>query len=538
MKQQRKTSVIICIAVLLAAVMGLAVYSSVRLKSPGTEDNNADNKAAVDSATVCALSYDIDLKLDTEKERMEQTVFMDIINKSDDEDFSSLYIRYYPNGYIGALMKENPEIKEENEGRSSAVTSVTWKGSDEQLKITYDQDDTLIKVDLESDPLKAGETRTLQVNAWTDLPVCDYRFGVYKRDEGSLFQLAFCYPYLEYYTDGGWCLDPPEYTFENRNPELADYHVTVEAPESFLVAGPGTVKREGTRTTVDAETLRDLAIYVSDFMDVDTFEVEGVKIENYYLKTTGEEAYRTLSKQFITDAITLLTELVGPYVRDSFVMVEGTSNMEYSGIADVSGADMFTEDLSAYSSVYKYAIHEITHQWFYYAVGNNENRESWIDEGITTFLTNEIMYHDTESYHLLKEYYSEGASPDEYISEQEMIEGIYESDLAQLDHYDLVTQENNKDLITFMGMDDEFALDTPGKTEYAYAPHFLYKVKQLLGEEVFSAFLKDVYTSYRLKIADTKGVLELLTKYNDSEEIRKLIEFYFPGDIVNELFAS
>ena len=160
MKQQRKTSVIVCIAVLLAAVMGLAVYSSVRLKSPGTEDNNADNKAAVNSATIRALSYDIDLKLDTEKERVEQTVFMDIINKSGDEDFSSLYIRYYPNGYIDALMKENPEIKGENEGRSSAVTSVTWKGSEEQLKITYDQDDTLIKVDLGADPLKAGETVT------------------------------------------------------------------------------------------------------------------------------------------------------------------------------------------------------------------------------------------------------------------------------------------------------------------------------------------------------------------------------------------
>ena len=115
MKNHRKMGVIICIAVLLAAVIGLAVYSSVRPKSPGTEYNHADNKAAIDSATVCALSYDIDLKLDTEKERMEQTVFMDIINKSGDEDFSSLYIRYYPNGYIGALMKENPEIKEENE---------------------------------------------------------------------------------------------------------------------------------------------------------------------------------------------------------------------------------------------------------------------------------------------------------------------------------------------------------------------------------------------------------------------------------------
>ena len=536
MNKHIKTSMILCISVLLAAVIGLVVYTSVKPKTPGAEENSTENKAAADSATVCTLSYDMDLKLDTEKERLEQTVFMDIANNSSNEDFSSLYIRYYPNGYIDAILKEMPETIEENEGRSSAITSVTWKGSEEQLKLTYDQDDTLIKVDLEDDPLKAGETRTLQVSAWTDMPVCDYRFGVYKMDEGSLFQLAFCFPYLEYYTSGDWCLDPPEYTFENRNPELADYHVTVEAPESFIVAGPGTVKRDGTRTTVDAEDIRDLAIYVSDIMGIDSFEVEGVKIENCYLKTTGEEVYRTLSKQFITDAFTLLTELVGPYARDNFVMVEGISNMEYSGIAEVNGLFAFTEDLSSYSSAYEHTIHEIAHQWFYYAVGSNEKREPWIDEGFTTFLTKEVMCNDTESYHLLKKYYSEGASSDEFISERKMTEELYDSDLALLDHYDLLTQEDNKNLITFLGMDDEFVLDTPGKTEYAYAPHFLYKVKQLLGEEAFSAFLKDVYASYQLKITDTEGVLEILTKHSDSKEIRKLMEFYFPDDIVKELF--
>jgi hypothetical protein len=36
------------------------------------------------------------MKLDTEKERLEQTVFMDIVNKSGDEDFSSLYIQNMP----------------------------------------------------------------------------------------------------------------------------------------------------------------------------------------------------------------------------------------------------------------------------------------------------------------------------------------------------------------------------------------------------------------------------------------------------------
>ena len=520
----------ICLVVVLAAVIGLLVYTSVKPKSTETEMSSTEHKEVLDSAKICATSYDIDMKLDTKEERLEQTVFMDIENKSGDEDFSSLYIRYYPNGYIDALMKERPEIEEENKGKSSAVTSVTWKGSEEQLKITYDQDDTLIKVDLGADPLKAGETRTLEVSAWTDLPVCDYRFGVFKREEGSLFQLTFCYPYLEYYTNGEWCIDPPEYTFENRNPELADYHVTVEAPESFIVAGPGTVKRDGPRTTVDVEDIRSLAIYASDFMGVDTFEVEGVRIENYYLKTTGEEVYRTLSKQFITDAFTLLTELVGPYVRDSFVMVEGTSNMEFSGIADVSGDPMFTKDTSSYRSAYQYMIHEIAHQWFYYAVGNNEHRESWIDEGFTSFLEKEVMCCDTESYHLLKEYYSEGSSSDEFTAEREMNEKLLESDLAPLDHYDLKTSADKKNLKTFMGMDDEFVLDTPAITEYAYTPHFLYKVKQLLGEEEFSAFLKDVYSSFRFKIADTKGILEILTRHNDSEEMRKLIKFYFPDE--------
>ena len=169
----------ICLVVVLAAVIGMIVYTSVKPKSTETEMSSTEHKEVLDSAKICATSYDIDMKLDTKEERLEQTVFMDIKNESGDEDFSSLYIRYYPNGYIDALMKERPEIEEENKGKSSAVTSVTWKGSEEQLKITYDQDDTLIKVDLGADPLKAGETRTLEVSAWTDLPVCDYRFGVF-----------------------------------------------------------------------------------------------------------------------------------------------------------------------------------------------------------------------------------------------------------------------------------------------------------------------------------------------------------------------
>ena len=148
-----KKSVIICIAVLLAAVIGVAVYIIVK-------NNRRENKEADSVAAISAFSYDIDLKLDTEKERLEQTVLMEIANRSDD-DFSSLYIRYYPNGYIGFILEEIPEERETNEGRSSGVTSVTWKGSEKELKLTYDLDDTLIKVDLEEDAVKYDAAQRL-----------------------------------------------------------------------------------------------------------------------------------------------------------------------------------------------------------------------------------------------------------------------------------------------------------------------------------------------------------------------------------------
>ena len=39
--------------------------------------------------------------------------------------------------------------------------------------------------------------------------------------------------------------------------------------------------------------------------------------------------------------------------------------------------------------------------------------------------------------------------------------------------------------------------------------------------------MKDVYATYKGKIADTAGILELLRKHNDSPEMEQQIAFFF-----------
>lgn len=488
-----------------------------------------------DDATVSAISYDIDLKLDTEKDRMEQTVRMEIRNNSDKEDVSALYLRCYPNG---ALLEQmfffdiltNPEAKALNEGKSAAITSVMFEGSEEELVLEYFQANSLVRVDLKDRPIKAGETAVLQLKAWADLPVCSLRYGKYVMEEGVLYNLAMSFPYLEYNRNGEWYLDPPLfYHHENRNPERADYHVTVDAPEEFLVAGPGEVTREGRLTTFDAKDCRDIALFASDIMGIDTFEVQGVTIENCYLKTAGEEEYRALSKQYITDAFNYLTELIGPYTRDRFTLVEGVASMEYSGIAEVEADNFFEKTPSNYPQVYDNTIHEIGHQWFFDAVGNNEYREGWIDEGFTQFLTWEILCRDSESWHMMKEYFNGTQTAEEYAVEREKREESLQGDLEQLEHFYLDTKENEKDLTTYMGREliKSGNEGHSGMTEYGYAPHFLHELKSMMGEEEFWAFVRDVAETFRFKIADTEGVLSVLEKHDDSEEVKKLIGYYF-----------
>ena len=507
-------------SVLLASALVLSVLLS---SCGGVSETLGTGSYTDDGINVSVLTYDMDLKLDTENDLLDEVVRMELKNNGS-SDVDTVYLRYYPNGYVPFLKASFPD---ENKGinLASEITSVVIAGTDKKLSLEYGWDNTSVKVSLDGESIPAGGTMELVVNAWTNIPSGTSRFGLASWDEGKLYHLVFCYPYLEYNKDG-WYLDPPRYSLlENRNPMTADYHVTIEAPEEYLIAGPGKITRDGEKTTIEADDLRNLALFASDCMGVDEFELNGVRISNYYLKTDGENEYREFSKQFLTDAFDNLTEMAGAYGRSEFALVEGTKNMEYSGISEVSGRGFYEYDPSRFDGVYENTLHEVAHQWFFGGVGNYEYREGWIDESFTQFLEEEIMCRETKSAEMIKEEYEDADIGKAYYDKRADKRTELKQDIEQIDRFPLNNIDENP-LKTYRGSEVTGDMN-PGYREYDYGPLFLSQAEDIMGEEEFYSFVKDVYSTYNFHVADTQGVLEILKNHNNSKEMNDLISLYF-----------
>ena len=351
------------------------------------------------SPAVVADFYDLSLKIDTENDRLTEEVSMDIQNNTDSM-VDTVYLRYNPMGYFDYLCEADPEAADANKDKKAEITSIKFEGEDRELTAEYLLDDTSVKIDLADDAMEPGEKRTLIVDAWTDIPDVEDRFGMIKRDEGKLYALAICFPYVDCSCDGMWQIDPQLYLGgggENRNPDFRDYHVEIDVPEQFEVACAGEPVRKDGIVSVDLENIRDFAVVVSDLMGVDTFETQGIMIRNYYLKAGDTEAYKEISRQTIIDSFEFYSGLLGDYQRKEYSLAQYIDGMEYSGFAVVDGRNLLDGGPDNGNKLMRNTAHEVGHSWFYDVVGNNEYNEGWIDEGIVSYLaSNELVLKEIE----------------------------------------------------------------------------------------------------------------------------------------------
>ena len=517
MRESKKIIAIILAAFTLTALSGCAKDYGSNIE-PRAEVNRTYEKI-VPAPAVIATSYDISMKLDTQNDRLYEQVGIDILNDTD-RAVDTVYLRYYPMGYAGYLTEARPNSAEANKDKKAEVRSVRLEGTGKELPLEYLMDNTVIKIDCSGDAIEPGESGKVLVDAWTDIPDVHDRFGMVRNDKGKLYLLTFCYPYVECSSEGMWQIDPPIYLAgdgENRNPDIADYHVEIEMPEDYTVASAGTITGQGGITSIELKNISDLALAVSNFMDVETFEAQGTTVRNYYLKAGKEEAYRAVSKQTVLDAFDFYTKLLGQYARDEFTMIQGVSGMEHSGLAFVDGLSYLNDQNDDMNGLQRNIAHELGHSWFYDSVRNNEFREGWIDEGITSYLaSDEMLYRDLESYKTEKENGSDG-SLEVYTNARNDVRSKTEANVLKgLDHCYLNEPWN-------VFPDGSNA----GSKEYVYAPIFLYHAKEIMGEEAFHEFLSEVYQTYTNKIVHTEDILAILRSHNDSKEMNDLIAFYF-----------
>lgn len=244
---------------------------------------------------------------------------------------------------------------------------------------------TLIEVPL-AECLDPGESVRAELGFQLVLGAdADERVGHSPGTQTAWFGSGF--PLLAWVRGSGWARDPavPMNGETATSEDFMLAALSVTAPTEYRVIGTGVAAGEipggasGTTThRFTAAAVRDVSVAVGRY-DVLDREVGGVRL---HLATpeAGTKADPQDWADEIGAAITSLTALFGPfpYPELSVAITPGQSDGTEFPTALQFG-DVRRSQLQAL------AAHEVSHQWVYSLVGNNQAENPWLDESLATF---------------------------------------------------------------------------------------------------------------------------------------------------------
>lgn len=194
---------------------------------------------------------------------------------------------------------------------------------------------------------------------------------------GDAIRLGSFFPILSWEGGRGWATDPPTTTLaESSTSPTADFGVTIDAPAELDVIATG---RETSPGHWVAEDARDFAVAVGRFESVvETVETAHGPVNVTVGVAEGVDAHPGEFAEAIERALQDLSRRYGayPWPELSMAIVPdlGASGIEYPAMI-FQGED----------SLENATTHEVAHSWFYGLVGNNQARDPWLDEGVTSW---------------------------------------------------------------------------------------------------------------------------------------------------------
>ena len=225
--------------------------------------------------------------------------------------------------------------------------------------------------------LPAGEETEARLRWRLDLPG-----AIYDRisQNGDTIRLGSFFPILSWEDERGWATDPPTTTLaESSTSPAADFDVEIDVRDVSRPLDVIATGREKAAGEWVAENVRDFAVAVGFFesvvlMTVDTEPPVNVTVGVASgLRRDAQDFARAIER-----ALRDLARRYGPYPWETFSMAIvpdlGRSGIEYPAMV-FQGED----------SLRTATTHEVAHSWFYGLVGNNQARDPWLDEGVTSW---------------------------------------------------------------------------------------------------------------------------------------------------------
>ncbi|NDJ77381.1 MAG: M1 family metallopeptidase [Chloroflexi bacterium] len=255
-----------------------------------------------------------------------------------------------------------------------------------------------------NDPLPVGETVRLVLEFDLVLPQViegysnDDRLG-YWGYTGRQVNLGMWLPLLAAFEpERRWITPEFHWVGEHFLLRTADFTVDLQIedpPENVSVAGPGRVSRPDSQTwRFEIDNAREVAFSVSDqFFTLQDTTSTGVEVELFHLNNSNLDAPRH-ALQTAVDAFTLFEDLYGPCPYDRLVVVQGDfpDGMEFSGLVFVSDRWFTTWEGGSRNFLTFITAHEVSHQWWYAMVGNDQGVNPYLDEALAIY--SEVLFYE------------------------------------------------------------------------------------------------------------------------------------------------
>lgn len=448
---------ILCAALLAAVCLGLL---------PGAGERAAD--------LAFTAVYAVDADLDPAARTMTYTETASVTNNGTDSA-EELYFHIYANMYKHLYKVADGDV---------AVLAVT-DGSGRALGYERSQEGVLYRVAL-AEPLAPGGTAEVTLSCRVVIPDLERKYGM--SPDGDVHLPSFA-AQLAVYDENGWDTDPLPEQGDGRYAAVADYDLTVRAPEAYTLACNGAQRaaetQDGVTTwTFHGEKRRDLVLIACESYVRLERTVGDTTVLGYFNDTVANVTPEQMDQVMDNAAFALeyFNSFLPEYPYDTLVVTNAALgsnfavNMEYPGLVTV-----YFDGQGARTGTF----HEVAHQWFYGLVGNDENTQPWLDEAFATFATGLCL---------------EAA-------------GVPDVDGTYWDIYAISDQAMQGQKIN-VGPDEaevyEFLIYNRGCI-------FLKRLMEAVGREAFLSILADYCQTYMYGIADTEDFLAALTAGTDAD---------------------
>ncbi len=369
-------------------------------------------------------------------------------------------------------------------------------------------------------PMKPGDTIDITTPFRVKIPL-----GVTSRlgHIGESYQISQWFPKPAVYDRSGWhqmpYLDQGEFYSE-----FGSFDVSITLPANYIVGATGNLQNDSELEMLDklaADTtwkktlnkedsefppsseqmktirytenkIHDFAWFADKRFHVLKGKVKlpqsGKEVTTWVMFTNQQADLWKDALHYVNDAIWNFSNWIGDYPYNNFTVVQSAlsagSGMEYPGITVIGQ----TEDAYSLDDV---IIHETGHNWFYSALGTNERRFPFMDEGITSAYEDRLMMEKYPGKKLWEVYFKNRKLAKFFHIEKMPVQ--------RMDELEWLVQArmNNEQSINLAATDYTY-LNYDIIVYYKAALGFNY-LRAYLGDSLFDSTMHDYYSKWKFR---------------------------------------